>query len=365
MDPLLFTSPLSKADYLGGRFLAALAVNALLLLAVPLAELVATTVPFFRESVGPFQVSAYVQAYLIFLLPNLVLVGAFLFTVAMLTRKVIPVYLGAVALFIGLIAALNSSRPSRARPWRRSPTRSVSACSTAVPRYWTVAERNSQLLGFTPVLLWNRAIWLAVAAALLALVHHRFRFAHRAGGADVRKRKRILADSGPERAVPVTVPLVAGVFGRRTRVRQTLALARFSLEGIARSPASLLTFAGCAGMVLLWGWNVGSTVFDTSTWPVTHLVADVVFAQRIVPIVLVLIAVYAGELVWKDRDADVAEIADAAPVSDGVVLLGRSWRSSPSSRRSMSASCSAGSCSRACRATTTSSLVSTSGWSWG
>ena len=30
MDPLLFTSPLRKAEYLGGRFLAALAVNAVL-----------------------------------------------------------------------------------------------------------------------------------------------------------------------------------------------------------------------------------------------------------------------------------------------------------------------------------------------
>ncbi len=27
-----------------------------------------------------------------------------------------------------------------------------------------------------------------------------------------------------------------------------------------------------SGLTLLWGWNVGDTLFDTSTWPVTHLV---------------------------------------------------------------------------------------------
>ncbi|MET0396982.1 MAG: hypothetical protein ABW277_09190 [Longimicrobiaceae bacterium] len=36
MDQLLFTSLLGKAEYLGGRFLAALAVDAVVLLAVPL-----------------------------------------------------------------------------------------------------------------------------------------------------------------------------------------------------------------------------------------------------------------------------------------------------------------------------------------
>lgn len=36
-----------------------------------------------------------------------------------------------------------------------------------------------------------------------------------------------------------------------------------------------------------------------------------------------LIALYAGELVWKEREAGVAEIADAAPVPEVVFLLGR------------------------------------------
>ena len=38
MHPLLYTTPISKADYLGGRFLAAFVLNALILLAVPRAS---------------------------------------------------------------------------------------------------------------------------------------------------------------------------------------------------------------------------------------------------------------------------------------------------------------------------------------
>lgn len=45
MHPLTFTAPVSKADYLGGRFLAAFTLNALLLLAVPVGMLLAVHLP--------------------------------------------------------------------------------------------------------------------------------------------------------------------------------------------------------------------------------------------------------------------------------------------------------------------------------
>src|SRR6202008_4470932 len=45
MDPLIYTPPITNADYLGGRFLAALALNALILLAVPAGLLLALLLP--------------------------------------------------------------------------------------------------------------------------------------------------------------------------------------------------------------------------------------------------------------------------------------------------------------------------------
>ncbi|MEX2314581.1 MAG: sulfite exporter TauE/SafE family protein, partial [Thermomicrobiales bacterium] len=73
----------------------------------------------------------------------------------------------------------------------------------------------------------------------------------------------------------------------------------------------------CVGLPLLWGWNVGDTVFDTSTWPVTLLVTEEVLAGRSPLLFFVLILVFAGELVGKDRAVGVAEIKDAAPLPDG------------------------------------------------
>ena len=106
MDPLLFTTRLRPAEYLGGRFLAALLVNAVLLLATPLGLFIGSLMPYLqREGLGPNHLSTYLQPVLLFSLPNLVLVGALLFTITVISRHAIAAYLGAIAIFAGYLVA--------------------------------------------------------------------------------------------------------------------------------------------------------------------------------------------------------------------------------------------------------------------
>ncbi len=323
MDPLLFTSPLSKAEYLGGRFLGAMAANAVVLLAIPLGLALPVLVGYPDPAAfGPFRVGAYVQPYLLILLPNMVFAGAVLFATGVLTRKMVPVYLVAIALFVGNMIVIGPDDDTV------SPVLSVLTplgfhALNELTRYWTAAEQNARLIGFPAHLVWNRLLWLAAAAAVLAVLHHGFRFAHPDGGRRRRRAGRAVVEAEPEWAGPVEVPRVAGSFGVRTTVRQTLAVTRRSLAEVVASRWFLVVLLACTGLTMLWGWNVADTVFDTSTWPVTLLVAGTVLANRAVPLLYMLITVYAGELVWKEREVRVAEIADAAPVPEGTALLGR------------------------------------------
>src|SRR5690606_40122167 len=63
--------PVRKAEYLGGRFLAALSLNALILLGVQAGSLLAVyaaeTPP---SAIGPFRPAAYLAAYGLVALPN-------------------------------------------------------------------------------------------------------------------------------------------------------------------------------------------------------------------------------------------------------------------------------------------------------
>ncbi len=321
MDPLLFTTRLSKAEFLGGRFLAALTVNAILVIALPLAHIVAMATR--SEVLEPFRLAAYVQPLLLFLWPNLVLVGAILFAVGILGRQVVPVYLAAIGILVGFVTAANY--------WGRIDNPVLSALGDplginallGMNRYWTPAEQNARLIGFPMLLLLNRVLWLAVAAGVFALLHGAFRFAHREGGGLFRRRGRVTVDAPAERHSSVAIPRAAGTFGFRTRLRQTLAVARRAFGDVVAGRAFRVVLLGTAGCVLLMGWNVTETVFETSTWPVTHLVAGTVISQRIAFIPWLVIILFAGELVWKEREVGTAEIADAMPVPDSLTLLGR------------------------------------------
>jgi ABC-2 type transport system permease protein len=320
MEALLFTTRLRPSEYLGGRFLAALATNAILLIAVPIGLAVATTMPYLaREAFGPNRLVAYLQPMALFLLPNLLIVGAILFTIAALTRQVIPVYLGAIGVFIGYLVAANY--------WSEiaNPILSTLADPLGInafkemTEYWTVSERNSRLIGFPSMLLWNRLLWVSIAVTLLTMLQRIFKFTE----GERRGRGKAAVDE-PDAARPgVAVPQLCGVFGAGTTVRQMFAVTRQSLTEVMSGRAFYVAFIAAIGLVLLWGWNVGGTVFETITWPVTHLVAGVVLTQRAIVIPWLVIVLYAGELVWKDRETEAAGIADAMPVRTGVMLLGR------------------------------------------
>lgn len=323
MDPLLYTTRLRKVEYLGGRFLAALAINAIVVWAVPLGFWVATVTVAEADAVGPNRLAAYLQPMLLFLLPNLVLVGAILFTIGVLARRAIPVYLGAAGLFIGHVVVADD--------WSRIESPILSALADpfginalmVMTRYWTPAELGTRLIGFPTMLVWNRVLWLAVAAGVLAVLHRTFRFVHVDGGGRRRRGSRAAVDVPSEARWAGAVPQTAGVFGLRTRVRQTLSIARQSLAEVVSGRAFQVVLVAAIVLVLLWGWDLGDTAFDTPTWPVTYLVIAEILSQRSTLIPWLVIALYAGELVWKYREVGVAEIADAAPVPTGIALLGR------------------------------------------
>jgi ABC-type transport system involved in multi-copper enzyme maturation permease subunit len=328
MDALFYTSPLREADYIVGRFLAAATVNAVLLLGVPLGLMLASVMPYMEAGkFGPMQLGAYVQAYVLVLLPNMMLIGACMFAAAALTRQALATYVGGVALFVlGLIAGkltdgvANLTLSALADPFGAAAVRLVT-------RFWTPAERNAQLIGWPSIVIWNRALWLAVAAGVLALVVARFRFAHPVRVPRRRsRRRRPVVDPAPDRFAPIEVPHAATdarLFSLEARTRQTLAIASRAWREIAATRAFLVILAGALFFVFAYGWDVGTEIFGTSTWPVTHLIAGTVLSTALAPVMAVLIAVFAGELVWRERDVGMGDIADVAPLPNGVSLLGR------------------------------------------
>ena len=86
MFSLFATSPLTKTQYLAGRFVGTLLVNVLFVSIVPIMLMLVMRPPFVKEELlGPFSAASYVQPAIVLLLPNVLFTGAILFAVGVLT----------------------------------------------------------------------------------------------------------------------------------------------------------------------------------------------------------------------------------------------------------------------------------------
>lgn len=102
MDPLVYASPLNKFEYLGGRFLAALLLNALLVLMVPAGMLLSACLPGIPAAeLGPFRAAGYLTAYGFIALPNVFAITAIQFIAALKSRRTNRAYLGSLSFRTG------------------------------------------------------------------------------------------------------------------------------------------------------------------------------------------------------------------------------------------------------------------------
>ena len=318
--PLFFTTPVSKWAYLGGRYLGAVAANLLVLMAVPLGIMLASISPLVdADRVGPFSAGAYLHAIALITLPNVLFTSALFLILTALARRMMPAYVGGFGLLVGWAIALVFAGAVEEEwliylvdPFGVAPTlRST--------RYWTVVEQNFALPPTPPLLLLNRALWLALGAAVFVWGAGRFRFAHSADETDLNR------PTGPRRtgddAGPVVVPRAHRTFDGRTRALQLAATLRKSLREVVGNVYFPVIMGFCLLFVLLIGGDIGE-IYGTRTFPVTYKVLDTV-AGTFITFLVIIITFYAGELVWLERDRRTYQLHDAAPVPTWVPLVAK------------------------------------------
>lgn len=335
MHPLTYTAPVRKAEHLGGRFLAAFAINALILLAVPLGVMAAVYGPGVDAAiVGPFRPAAYLTAYGFLALPNALLGTAVQFAWATLSRRAVASYVGSVMLFgvvYGGIFAVMYFLESREMAVLLDAFAHLTIVDITLG--WTPMEKSTRLVVLEGALLRSRLLWMGIAAGMLALTYARFRLEHLVASAwwsRVRRRRDAHAPTPGGSGIatsPIAVPDVRQTFGPATRARQTLAIAWDSFRTLAKSRGGLVVTAPIALVAVMilpeHMHNMGTPLLPRTEYVLTFLTASL--TNPITPWVIIpmLTLLWAGELVWREREAGLGEITDAAPLPEWVPFLGK------------------------------------------
>ena len=318
-----FSTSVSRAQYLAGRFLAGVVIVVLVLLGIAVGFYLATLMPWVpSDRLGPSQLMHYLHPYLTGVVPTVLFTGALFFSMSTLTRRIAPVYAGGVILLIGYLTGVNLLEENLDDKTLASMIDPFGLMARdQITGYWTVAERNTQMIPFSGVYLANRLLWLAAGAGLLALTYARFRFVYALPG---RKPRMSVTETEPPEGslkssrIPVTTDFLstpstkpAGL-GVGTLFRHTPGLVWLEFrETVKNVYFGVILLAGVLFMVFN-STNL-ETLYGTSVYPVTYALLELTKGTFSL-FAIIIITFYAGELIWRERDAGTDQIVDALPV---------------------------------------------------
>ena len=308
-EELLFTTRVSKSGYLLGRFVGAFVIMLVIYSALPIGLLAGSVMPWVpAEKMGPIQIAAFFQPFFMIAVPNLLFVSALLFAVGALTRKLFAVYVTGIVLLVAwqitqtIIGQLDNLRlASLTDPF------ALTTIDVAV-RYWSVAEKNAQLVPLAGPMMQNRLIWIVVAIALFAFVAAVFRLRLQQGRASRPGKKATVA-------VPVVVPATPVVslrYDRASWVRAFFSQIGFHLRSMLREPPYLAISLICVINLMVGLW-FQMRPQESARWPVTSSFAPFVGSGMFIFTIL-LATLYGGELVWRERQIKADQLQDSTPV---------------------------------------------------
>ncbi|SOD82624.1 ABC transporter permease/M1 family aminopeptidase [Spirosoma fluviale] len=327
-DSLFFTKPIRTWEYLAGRYLGAMLLLLLTLLAIPLGMMAGEAAPWREaERLLPFRAISYWQPYWTMLVPNALIVGSLFFAVGALSRKMLVVFTqGMGLLMLYLLSGILLSQLDRRETAALLDPFGLRAVGY-LTQYWSIAQQNNQLVTLSDTLLWNRLLWLGVALLMLGVTFRFFSY-QTSGGLMVRKRPLadgILPSGGginqrqPIHALPQSVKHRYGTWVRISDLgRLTLFYARLIGKDLPFMALSL----GGLGMFLFVALDDAGGWYGSRTLPTTYVMLNKmsIFTGLFLFILMVL---YVGDLIWKERDVRINLIHDALPVPNWVVLLSK------------------------------------------
>jgi hypothetical protein len=315
---IVFSTPVSKASYLIGKFLGSTFVAFLPMLGVSLGIVVGSWWPGIDAvRIGPNLMAHHLQAILLIVIPNVLFCASIIFAVSVLLRNTMAAFITAIALLVGFSIA-SAFTSDLENEWIGVLVDPFGGTAFEVAtKYWTVEDKNTQLLPATGMLLWNRLLWIAVSSGVFLFGYFRFSFTDR-----VQKAKAVEADTtGKPSFVHVVLPRVAQRFDAKARRSWFASLYLTDVKGILKStPFILIMSLGLVQLFVSLGFV--TTLYGNKTYPVTYNVADAIQGGLFIYLIII-VTFYAGQLIWKEREPRIDGITNALPTSTGAGLLAK------------------------------------------
>lgn len=320
MDAFFYAYPIRKKDYLLGRFLGTFLISALAFFMLPLGMMLGELIARSKEgegssNFGPFSAVSYLWPYLISTLPTILLLGSMFFALVSVSRKIMYAYIVSISFIVFYSISLNllSQLDNKLFAALLDPFGLVA--SDRVTEYWSIAEKNTQLVPVAGYFLWNRLLWLSIGLLVLGYAFFAFRMSP-------------VADSGKKLAIRDEQKSEAYTKKETFRLSSPLQFSFWStlvslLKLELRQNFRNIFFISFLFAIALYlgmdAWYADQS-FETGIYPVTGIMLESVTSSLFNILSMVLIIFLAGEMVWRERQSKMEGIYNAFPTSNFLVF---------------------------------------------
>lgn len=314
---IVFSTVVTRRQYIVGRFVGSTIVALVPVLGISLGLVIGSWIPYGDPiRFGPNNWAVHAQAILWFGVTNIVFQSALMFAIASHVRATAAAFVTSVALIVlsGIASAYSTEVDNAVLSSLLDPF--GNRALDQVTRYWSVVDSNTRLLPVMGPLTWNRLLWLAIGAAVFVVGYLRFSFTERKSAAPVLPDVRSTDHAGL-----ISLPAVRPTSGWSTQLRLFRGLVRSDFVGLLRTPITWIIVGLCMTM-LVFALSEVTHMFGNYSLPVTYNVIDLIRSVSLV-IMVVIITFYSGELVWRDREANVDGITSALPLRLRTIVLAK------------------------------------------
>lgn len=317
IESLMYVNPIKKRDYLIGRFLGSFTVLLFVFSGILLGMVLGEFMPWHNPNdFNSFNLLSYLKPFVIITLPILFFGASLFFVTGALSRKLVVVYTQGIVFFVVFMltkAITNEFSQAIFDPF------SLTTLSLLTDS-WSITERNLLNIPFSGVLLYNKLFWFVFGIIILLFGYKRFNF-------NVVKNKRfkkknIVSIAVEENTAHTTViPQFEFQKELRTKWVQLTHLSWFYFVNICKQP-SFWGIMICGMIIILINSVSLGTVYGVDSYPATYFIVEEL-QETSSYFFIILLVFYSGELIWKERGANLHLIYDSTPISNFLNLLSK------------------------------------------
>lgn len=322
---MIFTTPVSKFDYLFGRFSGSMFICLLILSAPGLGMMAGYASPWVNPSrVETFMLQPYINTYWQTVVPNAIIDGAIFFAVSLIARDIFVIWLSLIIFFVAVGISNSFFVTIEKQTLSALVDPMGNFAKRAISKTWGPYEKNHLTYAFKGLLLANRLLWLGVAAVAWFVGYSYFSFSSSPRRLALKKQK--VEDNNKLTFIPSFIrksalPPVNPQFTSSSYLRSLWGLAVNECKTLLRN--TYFRIIVLFGMLLLFlvSLQLGK-IYDTTTLPVTYEIVES-FGGTFQLFIVVLTIMFSGEMVWRAREFRMSNIVDALPVPNWVFYISK------------------------------------------